>query len=400
MIEHIIRHYVHDDYKNVHLPSVRRAYGIFAAVFGLITNIILVGMKLTIGFITKQMSIVADGVNSLSDFLSCFLTIFAFVVSAKPADAEHPYGHERMEYIIAMIFSVVIFLLGIVLGYQAVSSLINPDPVNTEFPLISVIILGISVLLKGLQCAVYFYIALKIESMIIKDNGKDSRNDVFSTLAVLFGQIIMFYTGYARTDGILTLLVAVYIVIEGIKMLYEAGDKLLGSKPSAEEINDLVKLIKSHPGIYGVHDLEMHSYGPNQTFASVHVEVDGTKDMFTTHELIDNIEDDCLHRLNIHTTIHMDPIRINDPETEHAKTIVKEALNAVDPKLTFHDFRISKDSKGHVLVIFDMVIPYSKEKKHREIKEEVIQEIKKRDSALKPVINLDDQYAMIMQDND
>lgn len=388
------------DYQKTDEPKVRRRYGVFGSVFGLVTNLLLFAMKITVGLLFSSMSIVSDAFNSLSDFGSCFLNLFGSAVSSKPADKDHPYGHERMEYIVSMLIGVIVIVFGVLLFIEGLQKLFNPGEASKEFPLLQAVILAVSAFLKVLQMLLYFYLGKKISSMSLIDSGKDARNDILSTVLVLVGSFVIYYTGFVQTDAILSMLISIYIVVEGFKMLLEAGNALLGEKPDPEKVKEFVGLIKSHPGVYGVHDLEMHSYGPNKLFASVHVEVDGTKDMFSTHEMIDDIEDDCLHRLHIRTVIHMDPILINDPETERVKKIVLESLTEIDPKLSFHDFRISRASNGRELAIFDMVVPAKDNEKKKEVRNKVIASIREKDPSLKPVINLDDEFTMILEEND
>ena len=327
------------DYKNVKDQNVRKQYGVLGAVFGLITNFILFAAKLTIGILIANISIIADGLNNLSDFGNCFITIFGFKMSSKPADKDHPFGHQRMEYIISLIVSVIIISLGFNIGKDAVSSIITPSE-QMEQILIPAIILGLSIVIKVLQGVLYYSLGKRIDSIALKATGADSRNDVISTTGVLIGLFISFYTGFTRIDGIIALVVAIFVVVSGIKILIDTADILLGEKPSQEIIDEFVKTIKSHDCVLGIHDIEMHCYGPNQIYASCHVEVDASKDVIITHDSIDNIEKECLQKLKIQTVIHMDPVVIDDPQRNHFKEVVAEALKEVNPDLHFHDFRI------------------------------------------------------------
>jgi cation diffusion facilitator family transporter len=386
------------DYKNTKNQKVRTQYGLVGAGFGLATNLILFAAKLTIGLLFANLSIIADALNNLSDFGNCFLTIFGFKLSSKPADADHPYGHERMEYIISLVISVIIIALGFDLAVEAVKSLINPDQPLTEFPLIPVIVLGISVLLKVLQGAVYFSLAKRINSIALKATGQDSRNDVLATTAVLIGVIISYYTKFTRVDGILSLLVSALVLYGGIKILIQTGDILLGEKPSKEIINDFMKVIRSNPAVLGAHDLEMHCYGPNAIFASVHVEVDGSVDVFKSHDMIDNLEKQCFKDLGIKTVIHMDPVRVNDPQTDYVRGIVENAMKEVDVGLTMHDFRIVS-GPTHTNAVFDMVIPFEKKQNTKEIIRTMREKVKEANPKIFLVVNCDDEYTMLSSDN-
>ena len=381
------------DYKNVKDQNVRKQYGVLGAVFGLITNFILFAAKLTIGILIANISIIADGLNNLSDFGNCFITIFGFKMSSKPADKDHPFGHQRMEYIISLIVSVIIISLGFNIGKDAVNSIITPSE-QMEQILIPAIILGLSIVIKVLQGVLYYSLGKRIDSIALKATGADSRNDVISTTGVLIGLFISFYTGFTRIDGIIALVVAIFVVISGIKILIDTADILLGEKPSQEIIDEFVKTIKSHDCVLGIHDIEMHCYGPNQIYASCHVEVDASKDVIITHDSIDNIEKECLQKLKIQTVIHMDPVVINDPQRNHYKEVVEEALKEVNPDLHFHDFRIVS-GPTHVNLVFDIVLPFELKSKKDEIQSKLEDLVHQKEPNTYLVISYDDEYTTI-----
>ena len=381
------------DYKNVKDQNVRKQYGVLGAVFGLITNFILFAAKLTIGILIANISIIADGLNNLSDFGNCFITIFGFKMSSKPADKDHPFGHQRMEYIISLIVSVIIISLGFNIGKDAVNSIITPSE-QMEQILIPAIILGLSIVIKVLQGVLYYSLGKRIDSIALKATGADSRNDVISTTGVLIGLFISFYTGFTRIDGIIALVVAIFVVISGIKILIDTADILLGEKPSQEIIDEFVKTIKSHDCVLGIHDIEMHCYGPNQIYASCHVEVDASKDVIITHDSIDNIEKECLQKLKIQTVIHMDPVVINDPQRNHYKEVVAEALKEVNPDLHFHDFRIVS-GPTHVNLVFDIVLPFELKSKKDEIQSKLEDLVHQKEPNTYLVISYDDEYTTI-----
>ena len=381
------------DYKNVKDQNVRKQYGVLGAVFGLITNFILFAAKLTIGILIANISIIADGLNNLSDFGNCFITIFGFKMSSKPADKDHPFGHQRMEYIISLIVSVIIISLGFNIGKDAVNSIITPSE-QMEQILIPAIILGLSIVIKVLQGVLYYSLGKRIDSIALKATGADSRNDVISTTGVLIGLFISFYTGFTRIDGIIALVVAIFVVISGIKILIDTADILLGEKPSQEIIDEFVKTIKSHECVLGIHDIEMHCYGPNQIYASCHVEVDASKDVIVTHDSIDNIEKECLQKLKIQTVIHMDPVVIDDPQRNHYKEVVAEALKEVNPDLHFHDFRIVS-GPTHVNLVFDIVLPFELKSKKDEIQSKLEDLVHQKEPNTYLVISYDDEYTTI-----
>ena len=271
-------------------------------------------------------AIVADALNYLSDAGSSIITLVSFKLSAKPADRDHPFGHARIEYIASMIISFLILLVGFETLTSSISVLLGISTAESpDFSTVSLIILSLSILLKLWLALFYRTVGKKINSGVIKASSVDSLADCVSTLAVLVSAIIIKATGMPIIDTVVSIGVAVMIVVAGIRILNETKNSLLGEAPVKEQINEIDKIIAEFPEVIGVHDLMIHNYGPNHYIASLHAEVDGAKDIYMLHDMIDNLEKRIHTDLNIMCTIHMDPI-VTDDETVNE---LKEFLNGV-----------------------------------------------------------------------
>ncbi|MCF0116863.1 MAG: cation transporter [Bacilli bacterium] len=386
------------NYNDVKNPNVRKSYGFLGAFFGVFTNSILFISKLTIGLILMNASIIADGVNNLSDFGNCFITLIGFKISAKPADKEHPFGHQRSEYIMAMLVSVVILVLGLTVGIDGVKSIISPRPLEGNM-IVPCVILGIGMLIKTLQSIVYFGLAKRINSLSLKASGVDARNDVITTGFVLAGYIIGYFTKFYYIDGILATIVAILIVLSGVSLLKDSVDILIGEKPDEGILKDFLAIFKKYPDILGIHDLSVHCYGPSSIFASIHVEFDGTKDIFEMHDLIDNIEKECFETVGVKTVIHMDPVAVGDPITNEYKEKVKEELAKISEELHFHDFRLVQ-GPSHINLVFDIVLPFG----FALTKDEIIGTLDKALNVGRKkiylVVEFDDEYTEIVKEEE
>ena len=159
-----------------------------------------------------------------------------------------------------------------------------------------------------------------------------------------------------KIDGYVGLLVALFIICSGIGIAKDTIDPLLGAKPDEELVRAIAYLMTSHVNILGFHDLMVHDYGPGRRFASVHAEIDHRIDPLIAHEILDEIERQAKKDLHVDLVIHYDPIVTDDPEVCAVRTRVLSILHAIDPRLSFHDFRMVS-GPHHVNVIFDMVIP-------------------------------------------
>ena len=302
------------DYRNTASGRVREAYGKLSGAAGIVTNLLLFTIKIIVGTLFSSISITADAVNNLSDSGSSIVTLIGFKISGKPADAKHPYGHARMEYVSGLIVSIIVMFLGLQLIQDSVAKIFDPQP--SQFSWIAVAVLIVSILLKLWQSMFYRKLGRMIESEAIIAASADSRNDILATSSVLAATIVSRLTGF-DLDGYMGTAVALFIIISGIKLIYDTVSPLLGTAPSNEMVDSIYKKILSYEGVSGLHDLTVHNYGFSRFFASVHCEVPADQDIMVSHDIIDNIERDFLKDLGIHLVIHLDPVvtdneRINE----------------------------------------------------------------------------------------
>ena len=398
------------DYRNVQDAKVREKYGLLGSFFGLITNLILFVGKIVIGAMMGLFSIIADSVNNLSDFGNNALSIFGIKVAGKKPDLEHPFGHQRMEYIISLVISCVIIALGGVMLYQGITDLVafvgsmqaDGTPVLSEIGyheyVITLSILSAAIFVKVLQSLLYYSLGKRIDSIQLKALGRDALNDVISTTTVIIGVIITYFTDF-NVDFAFTIFVSIMVIVSGIGILRQSADILIGEKPSKEKIQDLVHLILSHTEVLGIHDLTMHTYG-QVIFAVIHVEVDAKEDVMKSHALCDGIEREVQKKLGINLTIHMDPILVDDPDTAKYRKAVETALKAFPKTLSMHDFRILS-APNYVNLIFDLVVPpeIDDEKGHKKIESYLKEKVTGFDGKTPYfVINFDDSISDFLYD--
>lgn len=376
------------DYQNVKDSRVREQYGKFAGVVGIVTNLLLSVIKALAGFLFHSVAILADAVNNLSDSASSIVTLVGFKLSAKPADKEHPYGHARIEYISGLIVSLVILLLGFQLVQSSVGKILHPE--ETEISLLAVAVLIVSMLIKLWQFFFYRKLGRRITSTTLEATAADSRNDVISTGAILIGMGITKLTGY-NLDGWMGLVVAILVIIGGVKLIMETSDPLLGIAPSKELVDGVYQKILSYEGVLGLHDLSVHNYGPGRCFASVHCEVPAEQDVMVSHDIIDNIERDFLQDMNIHLVIHMDPVVTDDERTNTLKQQVVRKLRTLSAEIDMHDFRVVWGNT-HTNLIFDVCVPFGFQWNDNELLQRVEETIKELDAHYFTVVTVDHDY--------
>ncbi|CAD5902724.1 cation diffusion facilitator family transporter [Carnobacterium maltaromaticum] len=334
--------------------ALRPKLGVFAGRIGLLSNLVLFLAKFVIGLLSGSVSIMADAINNLSDTISSILTLVGFYISGKPADAEHPYGHERFEYISGMLVSILITFVGFQFLITSIERIRNPQSVTITW--LVLIILLVSIGIKIWQGLFYQKVAKKIDSDALVASAKDSLNDVFTTVTVLVSAMVEGLTGL-KIDGYVGLAIAIYIIYSGYKMIMGFVNELMGMRPAEEEINQIKERLSSVDNIIGYHDLLIHNYGPNKTFASVHIEIDDTWNLRKAHEKTDLIEREFKKELGIELVCHVDPVSIHDQEQNRIHLLLKEIINGIDDTLKMHDLQIEKEKNESGIMHFDIVIP-------------------------------------------
>ena len=334
-------------------PGVRAAIGRLSGIVGICANILLFLGKIALGTLTGSMSVTADALNNLSDASSSIVTLLGFRLAQMPADENHPYGHARFEYLSGLAVAVMIMLIGFELARSSLEKILNPAPV--EFSPVTVLVLAGSIAVKLWLSRFNRQLGDAISSSALLATAADSRNDCVATSAVLLSGV-MEHCFQLRIDGFVGLAVAVFILFSGWNLAKQTISPLLGEAASPELRQLIEAFIGGQPHVLGYHDLMVHDYGPGQRFASIHVEMDMRQDPLFCHELIDDMERQCLRRHNIHLVIHYDPVDMQDPELNARREQVAAILKSFDPRLTIHDFRMVR---GYSLtnLVFDVALP-------------------------------------------
>ena len=341
------------DFSKANDAKTRARAGKLSGLVGLLGNILLFGAKLAVGLITGSVSVTADAMNNLSDAVSSVVTLVGFKLAEKPADADHPYGHARYEYLSGLAVAALIVVVGVELGKSSLEKIIAPTPVAFSLPLAAVLVAAVA-----LKLGLYFFnrhLGKKISSTALLATAADSRNDAVSTSAVLLAALLEMQFGW-QLDGWMGLAVAAFILYSGAMLARDTISPLLGENASPELQQLIVDVVTGDEKVLGYHDLMVHDYGPGQRFASIHVEMDRREDPLECHERIDNLERCCLEQYNIHLVIHYDPVVTDDPELKRLKDVVQQLLRQIDGKISIHDFRmLSVD--GNIRLFFDAALP-------------------------------------------
>ncbi len=365
--------------------ETRTKLGKRAGFVGIIVNVILALGKIAVGIIFGVLSVLADGLNNLTDCGSSVISVISFKLSSKPADKEHPYGHERIEYVCSMVVAFIILIVAFELIKESIGKIINPSEIMFSFVVIGV--LTASVIFKLLLFFYYKAVAKKIDSQILSASAADSLSDCVATTVVIISVVVSKVTEY-NIDGYTGILVSLFIAYSGYGILKEVFSMLIGKAPEQDVLKGIKEKILSYEGVLGVHDLSVYSYGPNRCFASAHVEVDARVDVLISHELVDAIEKDFIENLGIILTGHLDPIVVDDKRVNALREKIEKIISDIDSAFSIHDFRMVF-GENRTNVLFDVAIPYDAKMSKAEIRKIIEEEVYKLDKKYCLVITIE-----------
>ena len=370
-------------------PKMREQCGARAGQVGIGVNLLLFAVKLAIGLISGAISIVADALNNLSDAGSSLVMLLGFRIAARPADPEHPFGHGRVEYLTGLFVAVVILFVGFQLLQSSVVKILHPEDLAVDWVTGGVLLLSV---FGKLALAHFFQIVGdRIQSAAIRAAAADSRSDCLATAAVLLSLILYVGTGW-NVDGAAGVFVALFILYSGWEAVKSTAQPLMGEAPDPALVSAIKKFVLATPPIIGVHDLIIHDYGPGRIFVSLHAEVPGNMEIMAAHTAIDALEQRLEAHFHVEVTVHMDPVLLDDPETNRLRLLTDNIVQAIEPTLTTHDFRLTTTAEGGRNFIFDVVVPYGVPLSDEEIAHAIGEQLKALNPHYQAVIHFDHQY--------
>lgn len=381
------------DYSNVSDPDVRAKHGLLGASIGLVTNSILVLMKVGVaiylssltGFSVFSVALIGDAINNLGDVANSFVTLFSFKVSARPADKEHPYGHQRSEYVAGLAVSIIICCLAAVLLEESITSIVSSTQVT--YDLVAIIVLAIGILIKLFQAYVYRGLYKAIGSLALKASAFDALSDVAATGLVLASALVSYLAGINDLDAYMGALLALFILFAGLKMAKEAISPLLGNPISQKEAEEITKAVLQEEAILGVHDLIVYDYGPSRKYLTLHAEIDERVSLKEGHSYVDKAEKR-LKELGYEATIHLDPVEVGDPRLDSLKSDIEKAIASISSKASYHDIRL----EGGRLSM-DILLPFEETDKKADIEKAIKMALDKRkDGPIEPALSFDTPY--------
>ncbi len=323
------------------------------SIIGILANLFLAGFKAAVGFFANSISVVLDAVNNLSDALSSVITIIGAKLSAKPADKKHPLGYGRIEFLSAIIISVIVLYAGITSLIESVKKIITPE--TPDYGAVALIIIAVAVLVKIFLGLYVTRTGRKVNSDSLVASGKDALMDSIISASVLVAAAIYLIWGVSL-EAYLGVIISLFIIKSGFEMLRDSVSTILGERVDEEISRKIKQELTTYDGVSGAFDLILHSYGPDKLMGSVHIEVDDTLTAPALDTLERRMTADIYQKYGVALTgISIYSVNLSDPETDTLFHQVHDEVMAYDHVLQIHGFSLDKETK---IAVFDLIIDF------------------------------------------
>lgn len=341
------------------------------SAIGIIANVFLAGFKAVVGLMTHSIAIVLDAVNNISDAGSSLITIVGTKLAGKEPDKKHPFGYGRIEYLSAMIISMIVLYAGITSFVESVKQIIHPE--TPDYSAVSLIIVGVAVAVKILLGRYVKGVGEKVNSDSLINSGEDATLDAVISASTLAAAAV-FLIFHVSVEAWLGAVISIVIIKSGIEMLRDTISRILGERNDAELARNIQQTVMSFPDVQGAYDLVLHNYGPEAWHGSIHIEVPDTYSAYQLDQLIREITMKVLKEHHvILTAVGVYSVNTKDQEVIQAKERVQEIAFAHEHVLQMHGFYLLKEQKT---MRFDIVVSFEA-KDRRAVYRDVVSDVQK-----------------------
>ena len=339
------------------------------SITGIIANVLLAAFKAVVGAIAGSIAIILDAVNNISDAASSLITIIGTKLAAKEPDRKHPFGYGRVEYLSAMIISVIVLYAGITSLIESVKKIIEPE--TPDYSAVTLIIVAAAVLVKIFLGRYVKKTGERVNSDSLINSGKDAVLDSVISASTLVAAVIFLLTGLSL-EAWLGAVISVIIIKSGIEMLRETLSEILGERADAELAREIKKTVVSFPEVSGAYDLVLNNYGPDNYNGSIHIEVPDTLSASELDELIRSITMKVYLEQNvILTAIGVYSLNTKDEKAVEMRNAISSLVLSKEHVLQMHGFYVNEEKKT---IRFDVIVSFDA-KDRRAVYEEICSEV-------------------------
>ena len=341
------------------------------SIIGIIANVFLAAFKAVVGLMTNSIAIVLDAVNNISDAGSSIITIIGTKLAGREPDKKHPFGYGRIEYLSAMIISVIVLYAGITSFVESVKQIIHPE--TPEYNAVSLIIVGVAVVVKILLGRYVKSVGEKVKSDSLINSGEDATLDSVISASTLVAAVI-FMVFHVSLEAWLGAIISLVIIKSGIEMLRDTISQILGERNDAELAKAIRATVLSFPDVQGAYDLVLNNYGPDTWNGSIHIEVPDTYSADQLDQLIREITMKVLREHHvILTAVGVYSVNTKDDEIIRAREKVREIVLSHEHVRQMHGFYLIKEKKA---MRFDIVVSLDA-KDRRAVYQDVVAQVQK-----------------------
>ena len=339
------------------------------SIVGIIANVFLAAFKAVIGLMTNSIAIVLDAVNNISDAGSSLITIVGTKLAGREPDKKHPFGYGRIEYLSAMVISVIVLYAGITSFVESVKQIIHPE--TPDYNTVSLIIVAVAVVVKILLGRYVKGVGEKVNSDSLINSGKDATLDsIISASTLAAAGIFMIF--HVSLEAWLGAVISLIIIKSGVEMLRDTISQILGERNDTELVKGIKETVMGLPDVQGAYDLVLNNYGPDTWNGSIHIEVPDTYSADQLDQLIREITMKVLaeHHVLL-TAIGVYSMNTKDENVIKVRGRVQDIVLANEYVRQMHGFYLLEDQKA---MRFDVVVSFdAKDRKavYREVKESV-----------------------------
>ena len=360
---------------------------IVTSIIGILTNLLLVGVKATIGILAHSSSIISDAINNLSDALSSLVTAIGTKLSTKKPNKKHPFGYGRIEYLTASIVAALILFAGGTAIYESVMSLVNGDV--PTYSTASLVVIGIAVAVK-VGLGLFFRIRGKqLDSAALKNSGTDALFDAILSTSTLVAAIISNFTS-VHLEGYAGILIGLFILRSGVIAMKESLSPILGERIEDSFAHDLKAVICSHPGVKGAYDLIINSYGEGKKIGSVHIEVDDQMVASDIYALEREIQAYCYQEYQIIMTVGIYASNDSSPLGKEIRQKAQALVAKEKDIIQWHGFYFDPERE---IVSFDIIVSFDAKEEPNAIAERIRSALEADYTKLRFYVNLDQDFA-------
>ena len=324
------------------------------SIIGIIANILLASFKAIIGLLTNSIAITLDAVNNLSDAASSIITIIGTKLAGKEPNKKHPYGYGRIEYMSAMVISLIVLYAGITSLKESITKIVHPTAAS--YTNIALIIVAVAVLVKFVLGRFVKATGEKVNSGSLIASGTDASLDSVISLTTLIAALIFIFTGISL-EAWLGAIISLVIIKSGIEILKDTISQLLGEQADPALVRDIKKTVNSFPEVSGAYDLILHNYGPDRYQGSIHIEICDTMTAKEIDSLIRRITNKVYQEHNIILTgVGLYAHNTHDDFAHELEEAYRKVVLAIPHVLAMHGFYFEEETKT---VRFDAVVSFS-----------------------------------------